>query len=255
MKPLILFGDTFLFHKSVLFKALEAARLRWIDGNALTSPREGVLMAWEKRPKLNIRTRFAGLTGDRPLMNEMFDSDKAVIERAHAAVFGYSMGVDPRTHHGEAVRKSRKNARHDGKIVRLPDLAPMESKVYQRLIDNRDGDQVEDIRLCTLRGRPIICYRKRRPVSERFLNTLTSAEIVEPEDMLSGDELNSVRDICAALGLDYGALDILRDRKTEKIYVVDANNTPRGPPRALDGVQSARALDQIGGAFAEFLGS
>jgi hypothetical protein len=178
-----------------------------------------------------------------------------VLEKAHLAVFGYSMGVDPLTFEGEAVRKSRKNARHDGKIVTLPVAEPLPSKVYQLLIDNRDGNQVEDIRLCTLRGRPIICYRKRRPVAERFLNTLSSAEIVEPEDMLSAQELNLVADLAAALGMDYGAFDIIRDRKTEKIYVCDANNTPRGPPKALDAGQSARALGQIGAAFAELLRS
>ncbi|MFP4539245.1 MAG: hypothetical protein ACLFPA_13205 [Dichotomicrobium sp.] len=254
MKPLILFGDTHRFPKSSLYKGLRAAGLRWIDGNRLRAPREGVLMAWEKYPECDIRARFKRVIGDRWLMNEHMNTDKDVIDRAHEKAFGYGLAVDPRTYEGEAVQKSKKNARHDGRIVRLPIDDPRPSKVYQLVIDNTDGAEVEDIRLEVLRGKPVICYAKRRLIAERFLNTLTSAAIVPVGDMLSADELAQIEAYCAGCHLDYGALDILRDRKSEKIHVCDANSTPRGPPKALSDMESARAAGLIGEAFAAFLG-
>ena len=153
----------------------------------------------------------------------------------------------------QAFRKSKRNARHDGCIVRLPIDDPMPSKVYQRIVDNSRGGEVEDIRLEVLRGNPVVCYIKRRKIEERFLNTLTHAEIVRVGDLLTDAELMRIHAYCVVAGLDYGALDILRDRKTEKIYVCDANNTPRGPPVALSAGESARAERAIGEAFSELL--
>jgi hypothetical protein len=234
-------------------KALRAARLRWIDGNKLRNPTGGVHMAWEKYPECNIRARFAELIGDNWLMNEHTDSRKHVIEAAHVKAFGYGLAVDPLTYEGDAVRKSKRNARHDGCIVRLPITDPMPSKVYQIIIDNSRVGEVEDIRLGTLLGKPVICYIKRRKIDERFLNTLTHAEIVDVGAMLSDLELSQIEAYCAAARLDYGELDILRDRKTGRIYVCDANNTPRGPPAILSNEESARAQRTIGAAFADFL--
>lgn len=254
MKPLVIFGDVHKFPKSDLHAALTHCGIRWIDGNRLRAPRDGVYLAWEKYPKLRIRSQYWRVIGRRPLLNEGFDTSKTLVEIKHHEVFGYSMGMDPRTYHGEGVRKSKKNARHDGVVVRMPIAEPMPTKVYQILIDNRINDrEVEDIRLVLLQGRPVACYLKRRLIEERFLNTLTSAELVDPYDVLSGDELNRIGDFAAAMGADYGGFDILRDRKTEKIYVVDANGTPRGPPKALSELESARALEQIGAAFAALL--
>ena len=36
---------------------------------------------------------------------------------------------------------------------------------------------------------------------------------------------------CAAMGLDYGKLDIIRDRADQRLYILDANKTPRWDPR------------------------
>ena len=252
-KSLILYGDTRKFPKSSLYKGLRAAGLRWIDGNKSRAPAKGVHMAWEKYPECNIRARFALAIGNSWLMNEHMDSRKDVIELAHVRAFGYGLAVDPLTYEGDAVRKSKINARHDGCIVRLPIADPMSSKVYQIVIDNSRGGEVEDIRLETLLGKPVICYIKRRKLGERFLNTLTHSEIVSVGDMLSDLELLQIEAYCAAAHLDYGALDILRDRKTGRIYVCDANNTPRGPPAILSENESARAQRSIGAAFAEFL--
>lgn len=262
MKPLVLFGDTHLFPKSVLAKAA-AGRFEWIDGNRLSGPVDGELMAWEKFCEHRVRKAFGhAIPRHEMVLNEHFHSDKASIEQVHLDVFAYSAGIDPLTFKGVGVVKSRRNARHDGRVVRFPIARPDPRKVYQRLIDNevdvaRRQDyrgEVEDIRLCTLRGRPIVCYLKRRLTVSRFLNANTSAQLVnDPRDVLSAEELALVAAFCKAAYFDYGGLDILRDRKTMKIYIVDANNTPRGPPKELPDDQRDEALRRIGDAFVELL--
>lgn len=255
MLPLVVFGDTHLFPKSVLFKAAQG-RFEWIDGNRLSEPVDGVLIAWEKYCEHKVRARFGhAIPQWLPLMNETFQSDKANVEKVHRKVFGYSAGVDPWRFEGEAVVKSRRNARHDGRVTQLPIANPDPRKVYQLLIDNEvAGGEVEDIRLCTLRGLPLVCYVKRRPKATRFLNANSSAQLVkDPRDVLSKAELALIAAFCEAARFDYGGLDILRDRKTMKIYIVDANNTPRGPPKELPEHEQREALLRIGDEFVELL--
>lgn len=262
MRPLVLFGDTHLFPKSVLFKAA-AGRFEWIDGNRLVEPVDGELMAWEKFCEHRVRKAFGhAIPRHEMMLNEYFQSDKAYIEQVHLDVFGYSAGIDPLTFRGVGVVKSRRNARHDGRVVQFPISKPDPRKVYQKLIDNelhvlRRQDyrgEVEDIRLCTLRGKPIVCYLKRRLTASRFLNANTSAYLVmDVRDVLSAEELALIAAFCKAAYFDYGGLDILRDRKTMKIYIVDANNTPRGPPKELLGAEKEYALARIGDAFVELL--
>ncbi|MDQ6770676.1 MAG: hypothetical protein M3Z54_11900, partial [Gemmatimonadota bacterium] len=55
------------------------------------------------------------------------------------------------------------------------------------------------------------------------------------------------------IGMDFGELDVLRDRNSGKIYVVDANNTPAGPPTVLSKQDSARALHILLESFHQLL--
>lgn len=256
MKPLVLFGDTHLFPKSVLFKASHR-RFQWIDGNLLKAPVDGVYMAWEKFCEHRVREAFGHLIPpDVKVLNETFQSDKAFVESTHRVAFGYSAGVPPKTFKGIGVEKSRRNARHDGRVIQFPIAEPdTRAKVYQMLIDNEVGDGfVEDIRLCTLRGAPLVCYLKHRPVTARFLNANSSAQLViDVRDVLSKAELALIAGFCEKARFDYGGLDILRDHKSGKIYIVDANNTPRGPPKELPDDQRDEALRRIGDAFVDLL--
>ena len=54
----------------------------------------------------------------------------------------------------------------------------------------------------------------------------------------------------AAMHLDYGGLDILRDRHDGRIYIVDANKTDMGPPAAMRGQDKLTAMRALAEAFA-----
>jgi hypothetical protein len=170
------------------------------------------------------------------------DISKSVVDAAWAKVSGRPTAVDPLTHVGAMVVKSETNALHDGRIVTGP-LADREPGVfYQRLIDNTDGNEVIDLRVPIVGGTCGVVYIKRRPIDDRFSNENTSVELALPTDVFSADEIAHIDALAVAMGLDYGELDVLRDRTDGHIAVVDVNKTPYGPPNHLPLAEQARAV-------------
>jgi len=66
--------------------------------------------------------------------------------------------------------------------------------------------------------------------------------------VLSEEEADRVQRFCRGMGLDYGELDAVRDASSGRLYVVDVNNTPFGPPakviRNLDRGQVFQTLSR-----------
>jgi hypothetical protein len=178
------------------------------------------------------------------------DISKRRVDAAAAAAFGHDIRVDPLTHVGVCVRKSDENAHHDGRVVVGPVAAPDPRYVYQRLVDNLVGDgMVEDIRLPVFGDIVPFGYRKYRPVAQRFSNKNSSAEVAPVDDLLSADELTRFLAFCRDLRLDYGEVDVLRDRGNGRLYVVDANPTPFGPPNHIARGDARRAMAMLAEAF------
>jgi O-antigen/teichoic acid export membrane protein len=165
------------------------------------------------------------------------DVSKVHVEKVFKEVFGYGMEIDPRVHHGVCVKKSNENAVHDGKIVTCP-CDPEEGYVYQKLINNIHGDDsVYDIRVPIFGHRMPLVMLRYRSRHDRFDNT----KIVDPaaiDGVLSDAEQKNILRFCEKLGLEYGELDILRDRDDGLIYIVDANSNCSGP---LPGIHMSNA--------------
>src|SRR3989344_3437534 len=163
----------------------------------------------------------------RLINSEARDISKETVEKNFAEVFGYGTKIDPRTHVGECVQKSNDNAMHDGKVVICP-REPEPGYIYQKLINNRDGDRVADIRVKVVGDAiPFIMYRTRS-VADRFDNTETST-MVPIETHLSQEEKEKILRFCKKMGLEFSALDCLRDNDDGRLYIVDANLTTGGP--------------------------
>lgn len=179
------------------------------------------------------------------------DVSKSRVAAAFEAAFGYALAVDPTTHRGEAVEKSEENGAHDGRIVMCP-TPPKPGRVYQRVIDNRVAGRpelVEDIRTPTVGGRPPVVFLKRRRVTDRFANANVEVVTARPEDVYSEAELESLAAFARLLGLDWGGLDVLRDAKEGRLYIVDANKTDMGPPTALPLAEKLHATRVLARAF------
>ncbi len=177
------------------------------------------------------------------------DVSKTTVSEKFEAVFGYGLKVDPASWTGEAVEKSELNGAHDGRIVQCP-IEPKPGYSYQQVIDNRiDGGLVEDIRCPTIEGTIPVVFLKRRGLEKRFANENDDVAYCTPEDVLSADECEKLRAFAEAMELQWGGLDVLRDRSTGRIYVVDVNKTDMGPPTALPLAAKASAALRLARAF------
>jgi len=180
-----------------------------------------------------------------------FDIRKSVIARIFEEVFGYSLSLDPLNHQGPAVEKSEANGKHDGRIVQCPIAAPRPGYVYQRIIENTfDGAEHIDIRTPIVGGKIPYVLLKRRMRDLRFTNENHRVDMVETDTMLSRAEQQKIVEFADALSLDFGGLDILRNREDGRIYIVDANKTDMGPPSAMRGPDKLRAMRGLADAFA-----
>ena len=143
------------------------------------------------------------------------------------------------------VEKGETNGVHDGRVVK-GSRQPAIGKAYQRLIDNVASDgMVEDLRCPTVGGDVAAVFLKRRPVKTRFANSNAAVRRLDPDAVFSDQERRFIARFCQELGLDWGGLDVLRDRRDGQIWIVDANKTDMGPPTALplaDKLSATRAI-------------
>ena len=180
------------------------------------------------------------------------DVSKSRVARVFAEVFGYPLALDPEQGFGPAVEKSEANGVHDGRQVSLP-MSPRPGRTYQRLIDNVEDGLATDLRTPMVGGRPVVVFIKRRPVADRFANHNSQASLARPRDVFSNKELDLLADFAKAMGLDWGGLDVLRDRASGRIYVVDVNKTDMGPPIALPFLDKIAAVASLGRALRQLI--
>jgi hypothetical protein len=178
------------------------------------------------------------------------DIGKKHVDMIFTEVFGYSTQIDPLTYHGKCVQKSDANATHDGVVVECPVQQVKDGCIYQVLINNCANDsEVEDIRLPVCRDLTPFAYVKYRPRATRFRNANTRAALVEVRDVLGTEEVALLVQLRRKMGVDYGEIDILRNRDDGKIYVVDVNVTPWGPPNHLPKNDAKLAIERLAESF------
>ncbi|WP_421785939.1 hypothetical protein [Hyphobacterium sp.] len=183
------------------------------------------------------------------------DVSKTHVARIFEQTFGYAVGVDPERFVGPVVEKSEVNGAHDGRVLHAP-VAKTEGRAYQRLIDNRCGeDQVADYR-CVIVGREMpLLFIKKRKIGKRFTNINCEVKLVETAEAFSAEELAQLIEFAARMGLEWGAMDVLRDRNDGRIYVVDVNKTNIDPPIALPLKDKLTATSRVASALQAFVRS
>jgi hypothetical protein len=176
------------------------------------------------------------------------DISKSRVAHVFQQVFGYPLALDPERGFGLAVEKGEANGVHDGRLVWRPTRA-RPGRVYQRLIDNVEDGRAVDLRTPVVGGKPVLVFIKRRPVQERFANHNESVSLARPRDVFSDAEIEKLSAFAAAMRLDWGGLDVLRDHPTGRLYVVDVNKTDMGPPIALPFLDKLAAVARLGRAL------
>ncbi len=183
------------------------------------------------------------------------DVSKSKVGRVFEEVFGYPLSLDPTSWHGPAVEKSERNGAHDGRIITCP-AERKDGMVYEHVIDNSDnGRFVEDYRSPTIGGKIALVYIKQRSMNYRFANTNDRVLLRRPEQIFSAQERENLAQFCKAMDLDWGGIDVLRDRQSGRLYVVDVNKTDMGPPTALALIDQVRSVRLLSRAFREYMQS
>lgn len=181
-----------------------------------------------------------------PILNKQcVDIRKQTLERHHVTAFGYGMQVNPLTHEGFLVIKSDTNAQHDGRIVQgpLPQGTVQDTHVYQRVIRNQDHTlRWLDLRVVWINGVLPHLYLKFKHEDERFTNLTAAVKLAEVSDWLTPGEIEHISSLMELHQTEAAELDVLRDADDGRIYVVDINPTPWGPPEQLDRTQAQTAI-------------
>jgi hypothetical protein len=102
--------------------------------------------------------------------------------------------------------------------------------VYQELVNNLlSPGLLQETRLTYADGILPSCWLKVIPIQMRFKSTpLTQRLALPTASFFTNEELEKIRGLVIAMGLDYGELDIVRDRDDGRVYVLDVNKTPAG---------------------------
>lgn len=175
------------------------------------------------------------------------DIGKQALEQHHVRAFGYGMSVDPSLHSGPMVEKSDENAKHDGQIVHGPISANSirSDAVYQRVIENTDeAGAYFDYRVVYMQEKFPVVYRKFKDAAKRFTNETVNVDLLEAMPF-SESEQQAMRALASFMSIDYAEFDALRDRTSGKLFVVDVNPTPWGPPAQLNAEGQRTAISRM----------
>lgn len=205
------------------------------------------LVFWEDKTYAGAYPEIYKLSEGRSVINiNCRDISKKHVDAVFGKVFGYKTIIDPAIFKGKCVKKGDVNAVHDGTIVECPIDNPEPGFIYQKLINNNVDDQfVEDIRVPVFGDEIPFVYVKHRPMGTRFGSINNSVVVAETKEIFNEQEIKNIITHCNLMGLDYGELDVLRDREDGRIYIVDVNNTPGGPPNKLSVPDQLKVLERL----------
>ena len=179
------------------------------------------------------------------------DISKTHVGRVFETIFGYPLSVDPLNYQGLAVCKSDTNGTHDGFLVKLPiqTEAVKHGSVYQRLVDSTfDGKRSEDLRIAYVLGEITLVYHKYKALNQRFSTNYLKTDICAARDVFSASEIDQIINFCDAIGLEFGAIDAMRDKVSGRLYLVDVNKTCM-PVLSLKKPELLDVMNRIGHAL------
>jgi hypothetical protein len=208
--------------------------------------RDGPQIAWQRGTWL--RPAEVAQLAHYAINRACTDVSKSRVDELWASIAGYSIAVDPLTTHGPLIEKTEQNALHDWRIVNGPLRRRRPGKVYERLIDATAGEHFIQSRPVIMRGRVPLVYRVVFPRQHWGAEAETSPS--HTGEFYSTAEVELMLAFAAAIGLEYGELDVLRDNSSGRLFVIDANPTPVRPHHIAP-EHEASTQRQMADAFAE----
>ena len=96
------------------------------------------------------------------------------------------------------------------------------------------NDEAVDYRIIYCGQIANFCYIKRTNKKDRFSLKNDFVSLGNVNEIFSNDELLKINLFCKTFEIDFAEIDILRDKNSKKIYIIDVNKTPIGPPLELN---------------------
>lgn len=211
-----------------------------------------LVIRWEDQTFAKINDKMKVLGEKNKIINlKCIDISKQHIEKVFTEVFGYKSFLNPVTYKGVCVKKSNLNGQHDGEIIQCPVEKIEKDFVYQKLINNRHDDEfVVDMRVPIFNKTIPFAFLKYKPENDRF-SLSVKGTMEEVDNVFSLEEIEKILLFCEKLSLDCGELDIVRDNSDNRIYILDANNTPTIHFAGFSEHQKCDSLYRMSMAFAE----
>lgn len=192
---------------------------------------------------------------------DCLDISKERVQSVHQQVFGYSLEVNPLEFQGRMLTKSNLNGAHDGYEVKGPVSEVKQGVIYQRIVNNtpstvpvelENEKVICDIRVPIFGQSADFVYLKYRSKNLRYSNANNFVQVVETCSVLNQDECALIDAFCREFKLDYGEIDVVRDANDQRIYILDVNKTPFGPPNGLPPGQQTTVLARYEKAFCDW---
>jgi|SRR5690554_1507854 len=242
----ILFYPEYPHKRTIIYKILKHLKY-----NITSNPKHKFDLAfyWEDATFRKGENIFKNYDANKIINLNCKDISKEKISAVFEEVFEYGLNINPEEYSGDCVKKNNLNAKHDGIKVKCP-VERTDGFVYQKIINNKINDElVMDIRTPVLKGIIPFVFLKYKKINDRFTNDLYKSEIAGTNQYLTKDEEKNISVFCKRLNLDYGELDVLRNKDDGRIYIVDVNYTPWGPPAKLSDEENRMAVIRMSEAF------
>jgi hypothetical protein len=246
---LYIIGDFKSFKKSVLGKISEKRFIvhdfiQEFTNNIHALHSNSAFIKWDPYMRIKIPAFVYDIVPTGAIINDTkFSSDKKTVEEIFKHIFGYDLGINDVNYLYPVVKKSVKNAKHDGIITTFQESeVDRKNYTYTKLINNECKDFVLDLRVPYIKGEIPFVYMKYRNSTKRFSNTNNYAELESLFNVFTREEYQKILEFCNSIEIEYGELDILRNYDDGKIYIIDVNNTPFGPPNHIKSEDYEKSL-------------
>lgn len=212
----------------------------------------GLTIAWDSGT--GFRRGTAGRLPPNAINGQCLDISKSLVDRNWGVAAGYSVEIDPLSADGLIVVKSEVNGGHDGRITQGPLDRRRKGFVYQRYVDAVEDGKILEVRTGICGGEiPAVILRWRPANNWRRYATRSTVQLAT--EAYSATEIEQLLAFARLMHLEYGELDVLRDKASGLIYALDANRTPSGPPRSLPQAEADRHADLMSPGFARLMAS
>lgn len=130
-----------------------------------------------------------------------------------------NIAVDPEKYDGLVVRKSERQCSMDETLLQCPTKRE-DGYIYRKLIDTKIDGHYIDYRLFVFGKEMFLASKKSL---EAFLVRGRVIWKLESLSLLLQEKIKQILISCAEYGMDFGELDLLRD-KDGQFYITDCNN-------------------------------